>query len=87
MYSESVAMTGYAEDASFTFDVRIARFPETGGASLWFYVFSDGVQYALVDESVTSMGGAPRVDVNAFQSGFQSIPAANVIVLADYFRQ
>ena len=53
MYAESVAMTGYAMDASTTFDVRIARFPESGRGSLWFYLYFGGVQYALVDDSVT----------------------------------
>ena len=63
MYSESVAMTGYAKDASFTFDVRIARFPETGSAALWFYVYAAGEQYALVDETVTTGTGKTAVDL------------------------
>ena len=63
MYSESAAMTGYADDASTTFDVRIARVPETGKASLWFYVFSGGIQLALVADSVQSPGGATRIEL------------------------
>ena len=56
-------MTGYAVDASTTFDVRIARFPEAESGSLWFYLFVDGVQYGLVDDAVTLPDpGVTRID-------------------------
>jgi len=51
-YAESVAMTGHAEDAATTFDVRIARFPEQNRGTLWFYAYVNGRQYSLVDEHV-----------------------------------
>jgi len=34
-----------------------------------------------------SAGGAPLVDTNVFQPGVQSVPAPNVVLVADYFRQ
>ncbi len=52
-YAESVAMTGHAEDAATTFNVRIARFPGQNRGTLWFYAYIDGRQYSLVDETVT----------------------------------
>ncbi len=51
-YAESVAMTGHAEDAATTFDVRIARFPDQSRGTLWFYAYIHGRQYSLVDEQV-----------------------------------
>ncbi|MGK0219065.1 MAG: hypothetical protein ACI9HE_002566 [Planctomycetota bacterium] len=41
----------------------------------------------LVDVFGVSAAGLPLVDVNAFQPGVQSIPAPNVTVLADFWRQ
>lgn len=52
-YAESVAMSGHAEDAATTFDVRIARFPGRNSGTLWFYVYLNGHHYSLVDENVT----------------------------------
>jgi hypothetical protein len=51
-YAESVAMTGHAEDAATTFDVRVARFPAEDRGTLWLYAYVDGRQFALVDETV-----------------------------------
>lgn len=41
----------------------------------------------VVDVIEISAGGFPLTDVNAFQAGTQSVPAPNVLVLCDYFRQ
>jgi len=41
----------------------------------------------VVDVLDLSTGPVRRVDTNLFQSGLQSIPASNVTLVADYFRQ
>jgi hypothetical protein len=41
----------------------------------------------VVDVFELSTGTIQRVDASVFQPGFQAIPASNVSVLADFFRQ
>jgi len=41
----------------------------------------------VVDVIQLGASGLPRVDTNPFQSGVQSIPASNVTLVADYWRQ
>ena len=64
-YAESVAMTGHAEDAQTTFDVRIARFPGRNTGTLWMYAFVDGRQFSLVDETVQLVDADPTDVTNA----------------------
>jgi hypothetical protein len=71
-YSESVAMTGHAPDAAMTFDVRVARMPGQSRGSLWFYVFVDGRQYGLVDETVALVRPG-KVDVEEADAVFEVV--------------
>ncbi len=68
-YAESVALTGHSADGDVTFDVRIARFPSEGRGTLWFYVYIDGAQYALVENEL-SLPDAGRTDVSLAAASF-----------------
>ena len=69
-YAESVAMTGHSTDANTTFDVRIARFPASDHGTLWVYVYIDGRQFGLVDETV-GLANPEVTDVSGTDSEFE----------------
>ncbi|MCA9311533.1 MAG: hypothetical protein KDA21_10035, partial [Phycisphaerales bacterium] len=81
-YAESVAMTGHSMDANTTFDVRIARFPASGYGTLWMYVYIDGRQFALVDESA-ELTDTEATDVSGSDSEFEVTGVSSATLSAE----
>lgn len=76
-YAESVNLIGHSNDAGTTLDVRLARFPAQGKATLWLYAFVDGHQYALVDEGL-SLVTAEATDQSAPSAHYEATGPAQV---------
>ncbi|MEX0941483.1 MAG: hypothetical protein WD002_02955 [Pseudomonadales bacterium] len=52
-YAESMAVSGLQEDTTFSFIVRLARFPLKRKATLWVSAYIDGIDYAVTDEALS----------------------------------
>lgn len=61
-----------------------ASFQATG---LPLFMFAAVPNPGVVDVLNLATGPVTRVDANVFQPGLQSVPAVNVTMVADYFRQ
>jgi hypothetical protein len=61
-----------------------AQFQASG---LPLFMFAAVPNPGVVDVLNLATGPVTRVDSNVFQPGLQSVPAVNVTMVADYFRQ
>ena len=67
----------------------MVRFQGTAyqSTSLPLFMFAAVPNPGVVDVLNLATGPVTRVDANVFQPGLQSVPAVNVTMVADYFRQ
>ena len=62
-YAESVMILAMSDDAGFEVSLRLARFPDTGKATVWLHIATDQGAWSLADESFDlAVPGATLVD-------------------------